>query len=329
MTSWNEPNTSIIHDYNYDVIGTNGYANEPNEDVWLGNIYETQDRGTITAVEVYWWESYTYDGEVQLDIVDEDGNIVMSSEIFAIEGNTWQYIDIPDVFFEGTFYAMIRWENNPETTHYLSCEDGELAAHGMNLGYIMYPGEAPYLVSDIIEKTITFEIIVHTEIEEEVTDNGGKAVEGYNVYFGKFEDIMFSMTWTPLNSALVADLSYVDETWPPAEEGEYIYAVEAVYTTGESVFSYSNTLNYVPVGVEEFDASEVKIYPNPARNILFIENSVSGTAIIYSITGQHIGDYQLNGQLNEINVDNFKDGLYLMKIVGDNNEVTTVKFLKD
>jgi hypothetical protein len=95
------------------------------------------------------------------------------------------------------------------------------------------------------------------------------------------------------------------------------------------VFSFSNTISYVPVGVEELSENAVNVYPNPARNVLFIENSVSGRAVIYNVSGQLIGDYRLDGQLDEINVENFKSGLYIIQIVGDNNEVTTEKFFKD
>jgi len=326
--NWNAPNTGMVHDYNYDLIGTNGYANEPYEDVWLGNIYETEDRGTITAVEVYWWWNYTYDGEVQLDILDADGNIVMSSEVFMIAPDSWQMIDIPDVYFEGTYFAMIRWENNPETTHFLGSQDSEFGAHGPNYGYIKYPGEEPYLVSELLGKDVSFEIIVHTEIEA-VVDNGGKYVEGYNIYRGLLDDVHNSGSWAALNGTAVADTTYVDGTWPPTAAGDYIYAVEALYTTGESVLSFSNPINFTPVGVNELSDEDVKVYPNPARDILYIQNCELGTAVIYSATGQLMGEYRISDQLNNINVSSLTQGLYIIKIVGDNDKVTSMKFFKN
>jgi hypothetical protein len=327
--SWSVPNTSLIEDYNYDLMGNNGYANEPGEDVWLGNIYETNDRGTITAVEVYWWWNYSYDGEVQLDILDADGNIVMESEPFDIEPDSWQYIDIPDVFFEGNFYAMVRWENNPETTHFLGSRDTEYGNHGPNYGYIMYPGGTPYLVEEVVGKYVTFEIIVHAEIDD-VTDNGGsRIVEGYNIYRGLLDEVHNSSSWAPLNSGTVADTTYVDGTWPPANAGDYVYAVEAVYTTGESVFSFSNPINFTPVGVDEISDEDVSVYPNPAKDVLYIENCELGTAVIYNATGQVMGEYRISDHRNNINVSSFESGLYIIKIVGDNNVVSSMKFFKN
>ena len=277
---------------------------------------------------MYWWWNYTYDGEVQLDILDADGNIVMSSEIFMIEPDSWQMIDIPDVYFDGTFYAMIRWEDNPETTHFLGSEDNDFGAHGPNYGYIKYPGDAPYLVSELLGKDVSFEIIVHTTIDE-VTDGGNRMIDGYNIYRGLLEDVHNSSSWAPLNSAAVTDTTYVDGTWPPAAGGDYVFAVEALYTTGESVLSFSNPINYVPVGVDELSSNEVNVYPNPARNTLYIENSTPGTAVIYSATGQLIGEFRIDDQLNSINVSSFEQGLYLIKIVGNNNEISSFKFFKN
>jgi len=95
------------------------------------------------------------------------------------------------------------------------------------------------------------------------------------------------------------------------------------------VFSFSNTINHTPVGMDELNENEVKVYPNPARNTLYIENVDFGTAIIYSATGQLMGEYRISDQLNSINVSGFNSGLYIIKVVGNNNEVTSMKFFKN
>ncbi len=413
--NWMIPNTGVIEDYSYELFLNQGYANEPYEHVWLGNIYETTDRGTITSVDLYWRDYMTNSGEVTLDILDENGKVVMSSEPFMTVKDAWVNVDIPDVYFNSTFYAMVHWQENPETTDFLACEISEPGQHGPNLGYIMYPGDEPYLVSTIIGDHCTFEIVVNAVIEDDTRANG-RAIDSYNIYSGPLSDALNASSWIALNTEPIADTFYIDTEWPPAAADEYVYAVETIYTTGESVLSFSNlvssfapvfvstpvTVAYpnieyiynivvedpnpgdiieitgdlipawltlvdngdgtavlsgitstvtnfdvilrasdgtndvtqeftitIMVGIEELNADEVKVYPNPARNMLYIKNSVQGTAVIYSATGQRIGEYQLNQQLNSINVSSFESGLYLMKIVGNNNVVTTLKFFKD
>ena len=170
----------------------------------------------------------------------------------------------------------------------------------------------------------------NTVIEDD-TRGSGRAIEGYNIYTGPLSDVMNAASWTPINSTPIADTFHVDTQWPPAVEDSYVWAIEAIYTTGNSVFSFSNPIvGSPPVSVpEEFDADAVNVYPNPATNMLYISNCEEGTAVIYSITGQEIEQYRLSGQLNDINVSNFENGLYIIKIVGNNNEVTIKKFLKN
>jgi hypothetical protein len=328
--NWNMPNTGMHEHYTYDVTGNNGYAAEPYEHVWLGNIYETTDRGTITSVSLFFWDYLTLPGEVTLDILDSEGNVIMTSEPFETVNDDWVHLDIPDVFFEGTYYAMVHWENIDHITDFLDSYDTDFGTHGPNFGYIMYPGEAPYLVSELVGKNVTFIMEVDAIIEDE-TKGGGRAIEGYNIYTGPLSDVHNASSWTPLNATPVSDTFYVDSEWPPAVADNYVWAVEAIYTTGTSVFSFSNPIvGSPPISVpEEFNADELMVYPNPARNVLYIENGENSTAIIYSITGQEMGQYRLDGQLNEINVSNFESGLYVIRIIGDNNEVSTQKFLKN
>jgi len=328
--NWNMPNTGLEEKFDYDLLGNNGYSNEPGEHVWLGNIYETTNRGTITSVSLFFWDYMVNAGELTLDILDADGNVVMTSDPFMTVDNDWVIVDIPDVYFEGTFYAMVHWFNIDYTTDFLDSYDTDFGAHGPNHGYIMYPDEAPYQVSQVVGKNVTFIMNVDAVIESETTRGGGRAIEGYNVYTGPLSDALNASSWTPLNSAPISDTFYVDTQWPPAVADNYVWAIEAIYTTGNSVFSFSNPIvGSPPVSIAEFDADEINVYPNPARNILYVTNCEESTAVIYSITGQEMEQYRLNGQLNEINVSNFENGLYIIKIVGNNNEVTIKKFLKN
>ncbi|RLD59451.1 MAG: hypothetical protein DRI97_00965, partial [Bacteroidetes bacterium] len=54
-----------------------------------------------------------------------------------------------------------------------------------------------------------------------------------------------------------------------------------------------------------------EVFPNPARDILYIQNCELGTSVIYSATGQLIGEFRIDDQLNSINVSSFEQGLYL------------------
>ena len=65
------------------------------------------------------------------------------------------------------------------------------------------------------------------------------------------------------------------------------------------------------------------LYPNPASNSFKIEGNIKEVSV-YDILGQcvHVG-YD-----NVVNVSSWPDGLYFVRIVDENDAVTTVKLLK-
>ena len=72
---------------------------------------------------------------------------------------------------------------------------------------------------------------------------------------------------------------------------------------------------------------EIKIYPNPASDHLTIESSAElnhGFITIYNISGQKMIDEALNVSSTEINTTNLAVGVYLVKVM-DNNELIEQK----
>ncbi len=76
-----------------------------------------------------------------------------------------------------------------------------------------------------------------------------------------------------------------------------------------------------PNNLNEFLTNEnVKVFPNPASNIIFIETSISGNGVIsiVDLSGRVIETRELNTGLNSINIELLNSGLYMLKIQGKN-----------
>ena len=73
--------------------------------------------------------------------------------------------------------------------------------------------------------------------------------------------------------------------------------------------------------------NNVKIaYPNPCEDVLFLEGNLTNSSIlVYSSKGELVYKAQ---DIKEINVSNWKSGMYLITIFS-NNEVITEKFMKN
>ena len=77
-------------------------------------------------------------------------------------------------------------------------------------------------------------------------------------------------------------------------------------------------------GLQDVELVEINVYPNPANNILNVENG-EGEFFITNIHGQVVVGGNLNGQ--PIDVSNLDSGNYFIKLIGENN-VSQAAFIK-
>ncbi len=82
------------------------------------------------------------------------------------------------------------------------------------------------------------------------------------------------------------------------------------------------------VSLEVSDNNHFEIFPNPANQKLYIESSKNGKLSVYNQTGQKVCDFKLVIGKNQIDISNYKNGIYLLKIVSDNKTVVK-KFVKN
>ncbi|PLX09528.1 MAG: hypothetical protein C0596_03070 [Marinilabiliales bacterium] len=82
--------------------------------------------------------------------------------------------------------------------------------------------------------------------------------------------------------------------------------------------------------IKEDIISELSIYPNPAKDEIFVEGLKSNTELqIYNVAGVLIEDYTLNNK-NSINISDFNPGMYLLRVYNiDSQEYKVLKFMKE
>ncbi len=95
-------------------------------------------------------------------------------------------------------------------------------------------------------------------------------------------------------------------------------------------FCMDNLKTMDGVGIAEVQTpSDIRLYPNPVRNRLFVEmNFTSDTQIqIYDLSGQLLREIDGNSVQNGIDVSTFRSGLYYVRIL-DGRNVISKKFIK-
>ncbi|MBL0013860.1 MAG: T9SS type A sorting domain-containing protein [Flavobacterium sp.] len=82
------------------------------------------------------------------------------------------------------------------------------------------------------------------------------------------------------------------------------------------------------LSIDEIDTSDVtNIYPNPSSDYFFISNNVVKVEI-FSISGQLVKSFSNQPTGYQYNISDLKTGMYMVKIVDENNRVKTTKLLK-
>ena len=133
--------------------------------------------------------------------------------------------------------------------------------------------------------------------------------DGYNIYRNGVQQNLLPVT----------GLEYEDNIPSP---GSYEYYVTALYYFGES--DPSNIDNVEISGINEPDAEEFKIYPNPATDFITIESTLRiNTIRVFNNIGQVVVEKKVNADNYRFNVSSFEHGIYLIRLETNEGIVNT------
>ena len=126
-------------------------------------------------------------------------------------------------------------------------------------------------------------------------------------------------------------------TFIPAWGGDLLNDYELVawvqdLTTKEVVDAQKVNLQSILVGINEQnnEPGAMKIYPNPVKNTINIENSQLGESLlsVYNINGQKLLNQQIGSGKTQIDMSGFAKGVYTVKLL-NNNKVEIRKIVKE
>lgn len=151
------------------------------------------------------------------------------------------------------------------------------------------------------------------------TDNADNE-DGFNIYRGTD----FS------NLSLVDDNSANDTNWNDNQSGflssgTYYYKVCAYINAEESCSGITQVTIGEISGIAESSANTLRIYPNPAQNVLYIETGNTTELSIFNTFGAIVKTQTLNRGTNPLNVNSLAGGIYFVRTA----KGATTKFVKE
>lgn len=140
---------------------------------------------------------------------------------------------------------------------------------------------------------------------------------GYNIYrendlyqFISGETSIYNM---PSIYGIVSNCGGVDFLFYKDGQGFFAH-VTAVYNPGGVESNYVETIfvQGAMIGIENYDTLKPKIYPNPSKGIIQVENKNLDRIIIYDLASRIIKDMHPQPQLD---LSDFTKGIYLIKLI--------------
>ena len=104
-----------------------------------------------------------------------------------------------------------------------------------------------------------------------------------------------------------------------------------LFKISDSVAGFSSPLKRIPALFIFlfFEASIVKLYPNPATNILNIESAFAIEKVaVYNLLGQEVISQNPNTELVTLDVASLQVGVYVVKTSIDGN-ISSTRFIKE
>ncbi|MDL2227428.1 C25 family cysteine peptidase [Odoribacter sp. OttesenSCG-928-L07] len=311
--SWIEPTTK-----DFEISSFKIYRN----DVEIANVFDAyySDNNLLNGNYIYCVEVIYDDGETS-DKICLDEIII---DICEIPANLNVNINVNN--------ASLMWSEtiNPSQSYNVyrnneiisNTTDTHFYDNDLNNGEYEYCIEAIY--SNCTSERICFDLIniavCHQPINlTHIAENNSVVLE-----WEKSPFVSSANYSVYRNDELLAEnISETNYTDVNPVKGNSVYGVQANYNL-ECETSDPATLQVNYVGINNYD-SNVKIYPNPAQNILNIEAKDMSKITIYNNSGQIVLKLDVNGDKTNVDVSKLNSGIYVLDIVDTNNSSIKTK----
>jgi len=102
-----------------------------------------------------------------------------------------------------------------------------------------------------------------------------------------------------------------------------------VQTIGNNNYQLSGTMNFIysNVGIKNLESIQPKVYPNPTKDIFFIDNETLANIMLYDMLGKKVLTQSGYGK-TEINISHLTKGIYIVALFSEGKLVGNTKIVK-
>ena len=143
----------------------------------------------------------------------------------------------------------------------------------------------------------------------------------------EISDVIYTWSLEPETAGtLTSDGHHVLVEWDNDYRGQASISYRYENPCGSTEVSEALEVNlFNSTGVDEYDASIVEVYPNPAKDLIFVKTLAEGKALlrVIDLNGKVIYENMMKDAECRIDVSAFHGGIYTLQVVHDGNMTNT------
>ncbi len=311
---------------------TFGFTYEPSQAGTANETFTITTNGTGNDVLVI-----NLIGEaVTLDVVDGDFENALD---FSLEFEGWKIVDgdqgetygFENIAFPHAGEAMGFIAFNPSQTEPAMTSES-IQPHSGDMFAACFASTTPPNNDWIItpKTTLGSNSMVSLWVKTFFTNEGAYPLEKYNVLVSTTDDNISSFTCISGTSPLVAP----EEAWTEVSfdlsdyDGQDVYVAIQCVSDDAFIFMVDDVEFASADAVNNLDASAVMTYPNPVSDVLNIINVEGTTVSLYDIMGNQLDVVNKASTECKINMGQYPQGTYILRVVRDNQIIDTMKVVK-
>ncbi len=127
-----------------------------------------------------------------------------------------------------------------------------------------------------------------------------------------------------MNEGLIPILGATGQQFIVLSSGQYALGV-----TFQGCTYITDCISIVKSSIGEIHPQDIKIYPNPGSNWVFIEGVQDFESVsVFTANGTLMNQTQVKSNIETIDTKNWTSGVYFIKLLSKNNDVKTFKYVK-